>query len=68
MKKHDQVCSKCKNPAIGHVLRVGKTWVDVEWHAGIGCTYRKRERKTDVLPIADILADAVSKTSREHNV
>lgn len=55
LAKHDQVCSRCTHPAVGHVVRVGRDWVDVEWHAGIGCHYRGRARKTDVIKLAEHL-------------
>jgi len=44
---------------------VGGDWVDVEWHAGIGCVYHKRCRKIDVIPIADVLAQAVEDGGRQ---
>jgi hypothetical protein len=59
MKKHDQVCSTAGHPCAGYVLRVGRDWVDVEWHAGIKCVYRTRARMGDVIPIADCLDKAV---------
>ena len=59
MKKHDQVCSRVSRPATGYVVRVGKDWVDVEWHAGIKCFYRARARRMDVVPIAEHLKQAV---------
>jgi hypothetical protein len=59
MKKHDQVCSRASHPATGYVVRAGADWVDVEWHAGIRCTYRERMRRGDVLLISTVLARAV---------
>lgn len=59
MRKHDQVCSRAGHPCTGYVVRVGRDWVDVEWHAGIKCVYRTRALMRDVTLIADCLAKAV---------
>ena len=62
MQKHDQVISRATHPATGYIVRVGHDWVDVEWHVGIGCVYRKRSRKRDVIQIADVLVQRVSQS------
>jgi hypothetical protein len=44
MKKGDAVFFDCENPATGHIKRLSKDklWADVEWNAGVGCTYTAR--------------------------
>jgi len=34
-------------------------WVDVEWHVGIGCSYRARARTRDVIPLNAFLNDVI---------
>lgn len=60
MKKDDVVICRCKNPAFGFVTRVGKDWVDVEWHGGVGYSHRARAKKVNVIKIMDTLNQVVA--------
>jgi len=59
MKKHDQVISRCKRPAFGHVVQIGADWADVYWQAGINCNYTSRSKTKDLINVAQIFEDAV---------
>jgi len=59
MKKHDQVISRCTDPAFGHVTRTGSDWADVYWQSGINCNYTSRAKKRDLIPVAQIFKEAV---------
>jgi len=67
MKKHDQVMSKCVRPDIGYVTRTGNGWADVEWHVGIGCTYRRRVKQSDVVLFSDVLKWARGYVDNRHD-
>ena len=61
MQKHDLVICRAERAAPGYVVRVGRDWADVEWHCGIGCTYRSRQPLRLLVPIRDALDAAATK-------
>ena len=69
MKKHDLVIWRAVRACPGYVVRVGKDWADVEWHAGIGCTYRQRTPLRLLMPISGVLDKAVhtANATAEHS-
>lgn len=61
MEKGDAVFFNCKNPAIGYIKRLSKglskdkSWADVEWHAGLNCTYTDRVNIKHLILLMPIL-------------
>jgi hypothetical protein len=60
LKRDDLVIARCKHPAFGFVTRVGKDWADVEWHGGVGYSYRRRSLKANLIPISGVLSATVA--------